>query len=574
MSRTTLWLLTTLASVVSAQAPPLEELRQTAMNMPESAPAQSNYGTGLKAAGRLEEAMERFDKALEIDPTYARAYNNMGNAMQAKGDYKAAAAAHGTAIQLEPRLASAYSNLGNALRELGEPVMAIEALTSAVALNPLFGAAYTNLGTATLALGGPANAEEAAKWLKVATVLSAGRDPSTLSNLAAALEAAGHVEEAGGVLDDALSLQQNSAVLHLNRGNIHRRLGKLTSAVDSYLEALNLEPEGADAATAYNNMASALQAEGNLDRAMQAYDAALALQPEHAVAKANRDKLPISDAYRGAAAYESRVLASRAARVILASAAGRRSGKGGGGKGGGGKGGGGKTAESLLAPALHRVTRYLRRLETQQLPESVTNALWKGRAKDMPGAITSSASGSDESSPVTLAAFAWGGVWFQTLATVFTHPTCRAALSSGGSAVVLGSSIGFEAYFASLTFGVPTVGVEVLCSLTHLSDEIRVAHGVPTSLNRFECADALAFRLPRDTALVYVDDTAWDGPTIQLLAAKLNRELPSGAIVVHNTEQAYTLLEAGGGGRFRKLQSYEVGTSWNQAHPVHVHSMV
>jgi tetratricopeptide (TPR) repeat protein len=554
----TLHLLLALVGYSLSQAPPLAELRKTAEQQPHSAPAQSNYGTGLKAAGRLDEALDRFDAALQIDPHYARAYNNMGNAFQARGDYKTAVTAHGTAIKLMPQLASAYSNLGNALRELGEPVTAVEALESAIALNPLYGAAYTNLGAATLALGGPENARRAAQWLKVATVLSGGRDPSTLSNLGAALEAAGQVQEAGAVLDDALTLQPASAVLHVNRGNILRRVGRVGESVSAYLEALNLEPDGADAATAYNNMASSLQAEGELERAMQAYDAALALQPEHASARANRDKLPISPAYRGAASYESTVLASRAARALLS----RPSGSAG--------------AAASLAHGLHRVVRYLRRLETKQLPESTVAPLWQGRAQDMPKTLSAQGGGGGMQSPMTLAAFAWGGVWYQTLAAVFTHPTCRAALSGGGSAVVLGSSIGFEAYFASLTYGVPTVGVEVLCSLTRLSDDIRVAHGVPSSLTRFECADALAFRLPRDTMLVYVDDTAWDAPTVSQLAAKLSRELPSGAIVVHNTQEAYQQRESGGGGgggRLRYLQTYEVGTSWNARHPVHVHAV-
>ena len=50
----------------------------------------------------------------------------------------------------------------------------------------------------------------------------------------------------------------------------------------------------------------------------QAYDAALDLKPDFATAMTNRDKLPLSDAYKVAAAYEGRVLASRAARVLLA----------------------------------------------------------------------------------------------------------------------------------------------------------------------------------------------------------------------------------------------------------------
>jgi tetratricopeptide (TPR) repeat protein len=429
-----------------------------------------------------------------------------------------------------------------------------------VALNPVYPAAYTNLGSATLALG---DAHNAARWHALACALTGFRDPSSLNNLGAALEADGRLDEAQMAFEGALEVQDASAVLHLNRGNILRKLGRLSEAVSSYTRSLEIEPDGADAATAYNNVAAALQAEGNLERAMQAYDAALDLAPAHPTAAANRDKLPISPAYRDAAARESRILASRAARVLLAThAAARRRG-----------GRAASDAAPPLSPVLHRLTRYLRRLETKQLPDdSLGSDLWNGRAGDMPSAMGTSSSSTEDGSRFTVGAFAWGGVWYHTLAATFTHPQARLALSKpGATAVVLGSSIGFEAYFAALTFAIPTVGVELLCSLTRISTDVGRAHAVPASLARFECADALSFRLPHSAAFVYVDDTAWDAPTIRQLAAKLGRELPSGAIVVHNSQVGYEDTSAE---RFLKLQDYEVGTSWNPRHKVYVHSVV
>ena len=213
-----------------------------------------------------------------------------------------------------------------------------------------------------------------------------------------------------------------------------------------------------------------------------------------------------------------------------------------------------------------------------------------------------------------IGAFAWGGVWYHTFAAAFTHHDCRAALQAasrnGGSTVVLGSSIGFEAYFAALTFGLPTVGVELLCGLVDLSNELRDAHAIPPKLNRFECANALTFFLPQGTALVYVDDTAWDAPTIDELGRRLVQHLPAGVVVsparhvvsqpfyvslrvhlnrpaparrkpqptqanpymyqvIHNTEHGYTDPTA-----YRKLQAVSVGTSWDPAHTVHVHITV
>lgn len=135
-----------------------------------------------------------------------------------------------------------------------------------------------------------------------------------------------------------------------------------------------------------------------------------------------------------------------------------------------------------------------------------------------------------------------------------------------------GSSLGFEAYFVSLTYGVRVVGVEILCGLVDLSEIVRKAHGVPRSLNSFVCSDALDFRLPSDASVVYVDDTAWDRHAVEKLADKLARDLPSGAIVIHNVAHGY---EGGAksAARYRQLASLEIGTSWDARHVIMVHEV-
>ena len=45
-------------------------------------------GNALKDQGKLEEAIEAYNKALAIKPDYAEAYNNMGNALQDKVSWK------------------------------------------------------------------------------------------------------------------------------------------------------------------------------------------------------------------------------------------------------------------------------------------------------------------------------------------------------------------------------------------------------------------------------------------------------------------------------------------------------
>ena len=133
-------------------------------------------------------------------------------------------------------------------------------------------------------------------------------------------------------------------------------------------------------------------------------------------------------------ADEGQVLASRAARARLAIAAAERAGAMPRGQLARASAGDASTADSpTLALALHRVIRYLRRLETKQLSGAISDALWHGRASDMPKAITTSGEGGVPQERFTLAAFAWGGVWYQTLATAFTHPECRMSIQSGGT---------------------------------------------------------------------------------------------------------------------------------------------
>ncbi|KAL1511389.1 hypothetical protein AB1Y20_006190 [Prymnesium parvum] len=543
----------------SAAQPTLEELHAALDLHPASASAHNNLAIGLKAAGRVREAIAFTSAALALDPTYARAYNSLGSAHLAAGDAAAAARALLAAVQLEPTLGAAYANLAEALRALGQSEAAATVLGQALeaGVGARSAAAYTNLGAALHASG---RGGEAVEYLRTAVELSPAAAAAWI-NLAAALEAAGRLAEAEAACERGLELVPESVELHLNRGNVLRRGGRLREALGAYHTALELDGAGAHAALAYNNMAATLQAMGEARLAARAYEAAMQIAPHDAVARTNLDKLPVSPAYRSAAEAESRVLAHRAAVSMLAAAAALRAGRSpkrlGLPRG---------SLGAMLSPSLHAILRYLRRLETEQLASDAHAAAWAARAADVGDAIGAA-------DHVTVGAFAWGGVWYHTFARVFAPPECRAALrdarAAGAHAVVLGSSLGFEAYFAALTFGVKTVGVELLCGLASLSETLRKAHGVPSQLAEFKCGDALSFQLPRKTALVYVDDTAWDAATIEQLARRLADKLHKGTIVIHNTAQGYDDPTA-----FRLIDAVSVGTSWDPAHTIYVHMKV
>ena len=55
-------------------------------------------GNALKEQGKLEEAIEAYNKALAIKPDYAEAYNNMGNALQEQNKLEEAIEAYNKAL--------------------------------------------------------------------------------------------------------------------------------------------------------------------------------------------------------------------------------------------------------------------------------------------------------------------------------------------------------------------------------------------------------------------------------------------------------------------------------------------
>lgn len=366
-----LWLTLLLtAAPALCQMASVEEHRAHARLHPDSAAAQSNYGVALKAAGELSSAMAAFRTAIELEPTYARGYNNLGNCLQALGQHARAVPLHGLAIELDPTLATAYSNLGNALRELGHFRAAADALGVSLQLNPLAAAAYTNLGVTTQLMGQP---DRAAHWHRVAALLSPS-DATVQLNLGAALEKSGRLEEAATALESALRRAPDNAAALLNMAAVRHGQGRLDESVSNVQAALSLDLDSELEAKAHTTLGTTYMAAGSSAASMEAYRAALALEPGNEMAQRNLDKLPVSPAYRAAASYECRVLASRAARVALALAGARRAGRGRSGQGIAllgrppkQRGRDAPGGDAPLSCMLFRIVRYLRRLETEQV---------------------------------------------------------------------------------------------------------------------------------------------------------------------------------------------------------------
>ena len=98
-------------------------------------------------AGQYDQAIELFQKSLQIKPDLAPAYNYMGLAYKAKGsDFPTIMNFFKKAIEADPQYAPAYENLGKSYYSIGEIDKAIDYCRKAVKLQP-------DLVTANLSLG-------------------------------------------------------------------------------------------------------------------------------------------------------------------------------------------------------------------------------------------------------------------------------------------------------------------------------------------------------------------------------------------------------------------------------------
>lgn len=148
------------------------------------AAAEYNLGTVLDRQGRTDEARERYERALAIDPFHSRALNNLGVLLDRSGRSDLAIATLQRSVQANPENAEAYSNLGSALIGAKRLPEALRALDAAVALDP--------------------------------------DAPDTHNNRGIALAQSGRLQEAAGEFETALRLNPNHANARRNLDQIRR----------------------------------------------------------------------------------------------------------------------------------------------------------------------------------------------------------------------------------------------------------------------------------------------------------------------------------------------------------------
>ena len=180
---------------------------------PQSVNAHYNLGFGLAQLGRHQEAVQAYERALEIEPDYGYAHNNLGNALTQVGKRAEAIGHFRKALELDASYAEAHHNLANVLVEESRRDEALEHLREAVRLRPDFAEAQMNLGNL---LTGKGNAAEAVTRYRSALKLKPDFAEAH-NNLANALVALGRLREAISHYSEALRIRQDYPEARRNR---------------------------------------------------------------------------------------------------------------------------------------------------------------------------------------------------------------------------------------------------------------------------------------------------------------------------------------------------------------------
>ena len=103
---------------------------------PDYAEGYYNMGNALKDQGKLDEAIDSYEQALSLKHDYAEVYNNVGVILMDQGKPDEAIASYNKALSIKPHYVEAYYNMGNALKDQGKLDEAIASYQKAVSLKP------------------------------------------------------------------------------------------------------------------------------------------------------------------------------------------------------------------------------------------------------------------------------------------------------------------------------------------------------------------------------------------------------------------------------------------------------
>jgi tetratricopeptide (TPR) repeat protein/S1-C subfamily serine protease len=241
----------------------------------------SNRGNLYSDLQKYELALSDYNKAININPNYAKAYLNRGNLYHNQQKYELALADYNKAIKINPNLVEAYYNRGSLYSDLQKYELALSDYNKAIELDSNLAEAYSNRGNIyyyqqkyELALADFNKAIELNR-----------NDAIAYNNRGNLYHNQQKYELALSDFNKAIELNRNYAIAYYNRGILYQDLQKYDLALSDYSKAIEINPNYAYAYLNRGNLYSDLQ---KYELALSDYSKAIEINPNYAYAYLNR----------------------------------------------------------------------------------------------------------------------------------------------------------------------------------------------------------------------------------------------------------------------------------------------
>ena len=240
---------------------------------PRHLEALTHKGCVSQAENKQELAIQCFTKALEVEPKHAQNWFSVGYSYEKLGRLENALNSYRKCVEIRPESALCWNNLGNLYRNTGALQEAKDAFLACIESLPEFSEAYANLSTVLLDMG------ESKAALTYATK-ALDLNPK-LTNAARVLS---HVffeyyqfEAALEACLQSLNLEPDNVSIHLECGQIYDKLNQPEKAISHFLKALSGDPS---LATAHIHLGIIYGRIKRYEEAKSSYTQALNLQPD------------------------------------------------------------------------------------------------------------------------------------------------------------------------------------------------------------------------------------------------------------------------------------------------------
>ncbi|MEL6351539.1 MAG: tetratricopeptide repeat protein, partial [Cyanobacteria bacterium J06627_28] len=237
----------------------------------------NSRGNTLRDLERYQEALDSYDRAIELQPDYHYAWNSRGNTLRDLERYQEALDSYDRAIELQPDYHYAWSNKGYVFYRLHRLQESIQCFVEVTKLNPdekdaWNNQAYLRLVAYSYGLESPIVGKPL--LIRQSQYLENNHDIDSIN-----LE---ECRQSLSLIDKALQLDPEFAICLANKSFPCYYLAQYKNALQSCDTVLALDPENREQMNevVYSNRGYILLALGALDEALQSFSSSLDIDLE------------------------------------------------------------------------------------------------------------------------------------------------------------------------------------------------------------------------------------------------------------------------------------------------------